>query len=318
MKMIKNPSSTTSKDLRFTNKLKTGLKKSSFKIAGALKNLFGNNKTETNLIETLEEILISADLGVTATNHIINKMKKNYDLNQMPYQQFIEACSTEITQLIKPSEKLLKINSDVKPFSILMVGVNGSGKTSTIGKLTKILKQTRQNISLVAADTFRAAAVKQLEVWGARNDVPIFTGNAGSDPASLVFDAMNTAKSRKDDILIIDTAGRLQNKDTLMDELRKIIRVMKKQDATAPHAILLVIDATVGQNAISQIQGFRDAANITGIILTKLDGTAKGGAVIGLCSKFLLPLYYVGVGEGIDDLQQFKAAEFADSLLGIP
>ncbi len=306
-----------SKEKSLRNTIKDGLHKSSSRIVNVLSNLFGKGEPSTHLLDELEDALISADLGVKAASQIINKVKQEYDLKNMSYANFLQACSAEIQNLMKPSQQSLTINPELKPFTILMVGVNGSGKTSSIGKLTNLLKQSGKKVSLVAADTFRAAAVKQLQVWGERNNVRVFTGTDGSDPASLVFDSMNSSKAQKDDVLLIDTAGRLQNKANLMDELSKIIRVIKKQDITAPHATLLVLDATVGQNAISQITGFCDAADVTGLILTKLDGTAKGGVIISLCSQFSLPLHYIGVGEGIADLKEFNAKEFADSLLGI-
>ena len=219
--------------------------------------------------------------------------------------------------MFEPLAVPLTIDPAKKPFVILVVGVNGAGKTTTIGKMAKQFHDQGQSVSLVAGDTFRAAAVEQLKVWGERTGAPVIARDTGADAAGLTFDALTEAKSRGDDILLVDTAGRLQNKDALMDELAKVVRVLGKVDETAPHAVLLVLDATVGQNAHSQVEVFKDVAGVTGLVMTKLDGTAKGGVVVALAERFGLPVHYLGIGEGVDDLRPFTAADFAKGLLDV-
>ncbi|MDD7424889.1 MAG: signal recognition particle-docking protein FtsY, partial [[Actinobacillus] rossii] len=220
----------------------------------------------------------------------------------------------EMAEILKPVEQPLEIDASKKPYVILMVGVNGVGKTTTIGKLARQFQQQGKSVMLAAGDTFRAAAVEQLQVWGERNHIPVIAQSTGSDSASVIFDAMQSAAARNIDILIADTAGRLQNKNNLMDELKKIVRVMKKYDETAPHEIMLTLDAGTGQNAISQAKLFNEAVGLTGISLTKLDGTAKGGVIFAIADQFNLPIRYIGVGEKIEDLRTFKADEFIDAL----
>jgi fused signal recognition particle receptor len=229
----------------------------------------------------------------------------------------MNALQETLVELLKPVEQPLEINSSKTPFVVLVVGVNGVGKTTTIGKMTKRFQSEGKSVMLAAGDTFRAAAVEQLQTWGDRNDVPVIAQHTGADSASVIFDAVQAAKSRGVDVLIADTAGRLHNKDNLMAELEKVLRVMKKIDDTAPHEVLLVLDAGTGQNAVSQAEAFTKAAPLTGIALTKLDGTAKGGIIFALAKKFEVPVRFIGVGEQVDDLNRFKADEFVDALLDI-
>ncbi|MEP1029136.1 MAG: signal recognition particle-docking protein FtsY, partial [Alphaproteobacteria bacterium] len=228
-----------------------------------------------------------------------------------------EALADEIAALLEPAARPLVVDGGPRPFVLLVCGVNGSGKTTTIGKLAAQFKAQGKSVLLAAGDTFRAAAIEQLQVWGERTGCPVVARAQGADPAGLAFDAVRDARDQGHDIVIIDTAGRLQNKKDLMAELEKVVRVIKKQDATAPHACLLVMDATIGQNAHSQVEAFKDAVEVTGLVMTKLDGSAKGGVVVALAEKFGLPVHAVGVGEGIDDLKPFEARSFARSLMGL-
>lgn len=297
------------------HKLSLGLKKSSDKFAEGLNNIFNKQKPDSQILQELEDVLLAADLGVQATNHIIQnfgsrKFDKNIDINDMK-----KALLEDITTILSPCEKEFIITKPAdSPFVVLMTGVNGAGKTTTIGKLAAKLKSKYQ-ISFIAGDTFRAAAVEQLEEWGNRCRIRVHKGAPGCDAAGLCFDGLQEAVKQKDDIVFIDTAGRLQNKTDLMNELKKIIRVIKKVIPDAPHASLLTIDATTGQNALSQIQLFKEAANINGLIITKLDGSSKGGILVAMAQEQSLPVYYIGVGEQIDDLNKFTAQEYANKLL---
>lgn len=307
----------------FLQKLGLGLKKSSNQIVNGLSNIFLRRKVDDQTLEELEETLLSADLGVTVTSKIIARFSKEKFDKECDENEIKTALATQIAEIMKPCEKSFAVATDKKPFVILMAGVNGGGKTTTIGKLAAKFQQKasffskKPQISFIAADTFRAAAVEQLKVWGERNDVKVFYGPEGCDAAGLCFDGLNEAIKRQDDIVFIDTAGRLQNKTGLMDELRKIVRVIKKVMPDAPHETLLTLDATTGQNAISQVEIFNREIGLSGLIITKLDGTSRGGILVAIAEKFNLPVYFIGVGEKIDDLDEFKADEFAKGLLGI-
>ncbi|OOS01488.1 signal recognition particle-docking protein FtsY [Canicola haemoglobinophilus] len=299
----------------FFSRLVKGLLKTKQNIGTGFRSLFLGKKIDDELFEELEEQLLIADIGVSTTTKIINNLTQHASRKQLQdadllYQQL----KVELADILKPVEQPLQLDSSKKPYVILMVGVNGVGKTTTIGKLAHQFQAQGKSVMLAAGDTFRAAAVEQLQVWGERNNIPVIAQSTGSDSASVIFDAMQSAAARNIDVLIADTAGRLQNKNNLMDELKKIVRVMKKYDETAPHEIMLTLDAGTGQNAISQAKLFNEAVGLTGISLTKLDGTAKGGVIFAIADQFNLPIRYIGVGEKIDDLRPFQADEFIDAL----
>ncbi len=299
----------------FFSRLVKGLLKTKQNIGAGFRSLFSGKKIDDDLFEELEEQLLVADIGMPTTSKIINNLTEHATRQQLKdadllYQQL----KIEMADILKPVEQPLVIDSTKKPYVILMVGVNGVGKTTTIGKLARQFQSQGKSVMLAAGDTFRAAAVEQLQVWGERNHIPVIAQSTGSDSASVIFDAMQSAAARNIDILIADTAGRLQNKNNLMDELKKIVRVMKKYDESAPHEIMLTLDAGTGQNAISQAKLFNEAVGLTGISLTKLDGTAKGGVIFAIADQFNLPIRYIGVGEKIEDLRTFNAQEFIDAL----
>jgi fused signal recognition particle receptor len=300
----------------FFERIKRGLSRTSSQFAEGLGNLFLGRKTiDEDLFEELETQLLVADVGMEATQDIIDSLTAKVARKQLADPDALyKALREELTSLLRPVEQPLVITEDKKPFVILVVGVNGVGKTTTIGKLAKRFQQQGKKVMLAAGDTFRAAAVEQLQVWGERNQVPVIAQHTGADSASVIFDAVQAAQARGIDVIIADTAGRLHNKNHLMDELSKVKRVMAKLDVTAPHEVLLVLDAGTGQNAVNQAEQFRDAAGVTGLVLTKLDGTAKGGVIFALSKKFNLPVRFIGVGETIDDLQPFVADEFVKAL----
>ena len=298
-------------------KLKTGLFKSSEKITQGVKKIFVNKKLDVQVLNDLEELLIMADLGPTAAEKLTAELaNEKFDKNITPDEVRI-FLAKKIEEILVNVAKPLEINNDKKPNVVLVVGVNGTGKTTTIGKLAHQYSKLNKKIIIAACDTFRAAAVEQLEIWAKRTNADFLKGNEGSDPASLAYDALQKAKSENSDILFIDTAGRVQNKTELMEELAKIIRVIRKIDPTSPQHCLLTLDATTGQNAISQVEIFKEIAEISGLIVTKLDGSAKGGILLSLAEKFNLPVHAIGVGEKIEDLQSFEASEFAKSLMGL-
>lgn len=299
----------------FFKKLGFGLKKSSSKLTEGISDIFTKKKVDEQTLEELEELLITSDLGVKASTKIINAFAKRRLDKDISDNEIKAELATDIEAILKPCEKPLKIEKSPKPFVILMVGVNGAGKTTTIGKLASKLKAQGKQISFIAADTFRAAAVEQLQVWGNRSNIRVFSGANGCDSAGLCFDGITEAIKQGDDIVFIDTAGRLQNKTGLMDELKKVVKVIKKVLPDAPHATLLTIDATTGQNALSQVQIFKEIVDVTGLVVTKLDGSAKGGILVAVAEENPTPIHYVGVGEGIDDLDEFKADEYAKGLL---
>ncbi|MBQ8784431.1 MAG: signal recognition particle-docking protein FtsY [Alphaproteobacteria bacterium] len=299
------------------NKLGLGLKKSSARLTDGISGIFTKKRLDSQTLEELEELLISADMGVMTSAKIISSFgskRQDKDISENEIRQLL---AEEIEKIILPCEKSLVIDRSKKPFVIMMIGVNGAGKTTTIGKLTQKFKNQGLKVSLIAADTFRAAAVEQLKVWGERSNVRVFAGENGCDSAGLCYDGLAQAIKNDDDIVFIDTAGRLQNKNGLMDELKKINRVIKKIIPSAPHSTILTLDATNGQNALSQVEIFSQATEVSGLIITKLDGTAKGGILAAIADKHPIPVHYIGIGEGIDDLDEFKAAEYAKSLLNI-
>ena len=300
----------------FLDRLKQGLSKTSASLGEGMASLFlGKKAIDDDLLEDLETRLLTADVGVEATTAIIGNLTKRVARKELADSGALyKALQGELTALLKPVEQPLKIDSSKQPYVILVVGVNGAGKTTTIGKLAKKLQQDGKKVMLAAGDTFRAAAVEQLQVWGERNQIAVIAQHTGADSASVIFDAVQAAKSRGMDVLIADTAGRLHTKDNLMEELKKVRRVIGKLDDTAPHEVLLVLDAGTGQNAISQAKQFHQTVNLTGLALTKLDGTAKGGVIFALAKQFALPIRYIGVGEGIDDLRTFEAEAFVQAL----
>lgn len=299
----------------FFSRLLKGLVKTKQSIGSGFRNFFRGKHIDDELFEELEEQLLVADLGMPTTTKIINNLTQHATKQQLKdadllYQQL----KVELADVLKPVSQPLEIDTNKKPYVILMVGVNGVGKTTTIGKLARKFQDEGKSVMLAAGDTFRAAAVEQLQVWGERNNIPVVAQATGSDSASVIFDAMQSAASKGIDILIADTAGRLQNKNNLMDELKKIVRVMKKYDESAPHEIMLTLDAGTGQNAISQAKLFNESVGLTGISLTKLDGTAKGGVIFAIADQFKLPIRFIGVGEKIEDLRPFNADEFIEAL----
>ncbi|WP_283709396.1 signal recognition particle-docking protein FtsY [Pseudoalteromonas prydzensis] len=299
----------------FFARLKKGLLKTKVNLGSGFASIFTGKKIDDELFEDLETQLLTADLGVDTTMKLIDRLTDAADRKQLKDGDALyELMKQEMAAMLKTAEQPLEIPADKKPFVILMVGVNGVGKTTTIGKLAKQFQDQGKSVMLAAGDTFRAAAVEQLQVWGERNKIPVIAQHTGADSASVVFDAFQAAKARNIDVLIADTAGRLQNKDNLMQELEKIARVMKKIDADAPHEVMLTIDAGTGQNAISQVNLFNQCVGLTGITLSKLDGTAKGGVIFAVADKFNIPIRYIGVGEGIEDLRAFNSNDFIDAL----
>jgi fused signal recognition particle receptor len=297
-------------------RLSGGLRRTSASIGGAVADLVAKRKLDQALLDDIEEVLIRADLGVDSAANIAAAVGEGrYDKSITP-EEVKAVVAAEVEKVLTPVARALVIGTE-KPFVVLVVGVNGSGKTTTIGKLAARLRDEGHSVMLAAGDTFRAAAIDQLSVWGGRSGAPVIARAPGADAAGLAFDALTEARGEAIDVLLIDTAGRLQNKAVLMEELEKIVRVMKKVDPTAPHAVLLVLDATVGQNALSQVEVFRDIAGVTGLVMTKLDGTARGGILVAVAAKFGLPVHFIGVGEGIEDLAPFSAKDFARAIAGI-
>ena len=299
----------------FFARLKRGLSRTSDNLVQGMGNLFlGRKEIDAELLEELESRLLLADVGVEATMEIIESLTQRVSRKELTDPQALQqALKEELLALLKPCEQPLEVSGN-KPYVILMVGVNGVGKTTTIGKLAKRFQAEGRSVMLAAGDTFRAAAVEQLQVWGERNQVPVVAQHTGADSASVVFDALQAAKAREVDVLIADTAGRLHNKDNLMEELKKVVRVMGKLDATAPHEVMLVLDAGTGQNALAQADNFRQWVGVSGVSLTKLDGTAKGGVIFAIARKLGLPIRFIGIGEAAEDLRPFAADEFIEAL----
>ena len=297
-------------------RLSGGLKRTSASIGGAVTDLVAKRRLDQAMLDEIEEVLIRADLGVESAARIAAAVGEGRYDKSITADEVKAVVATEVEKVLTPVAKPLSIG-ERKPFVALVIGVNGSGKTTTIGKLAAKFRADGRSVMLAAGDTFRAAAIDQPNIWGGRSGASVIARAPGADAAGLAFDALTEARGEDVDVLLVDTAGRLQNKAVLMDELQKIVRVMKKVDPTVPHAVLLVLDATVGQNALSQVEVFRDIAGVTGLVMTKLDGTARGGILVAIAAKYGLPVHFIGVGEGIDDLAPFSAKDFARAIAGI-
>jgi len=302
--------------ISFFQKLGFGLKKTSDKISTGIKDIVSRRKIDKAVLEELEELLISADMGIKASADIIAAFGGQRFDKEISDAEVREALSVEIANILKPMEAAFDV-ADRKPYVVLMVGVNGAGKTTTIGKLASKIVKEGKKVSFIAGDTFRAAAVEQLEAWAFRTGAHIFKGVHGCDAAGLCYDGLNAAIKRGDDVVFIDTAGRLQNKEGLMDELKKIVRVIKKVMPDAPHLTLLTLDATTGQNAVAQVEVFKKMTDVNGLVVTKLDGSAKGGILTAIAKEYPTPVYFVGVGEQVEDLDVFKADDYAKNLMGL-
>jgi fused signal recognition particle receptor len=298
-------------------RLSGGLKRTSSSLGSAVAALVVKRKLDRAMLDDIEDVLLRADLGAGVAARIAAAVGHGRYDKTISAEEVKTVVATEVEKVLIGVAKPLVIDADKKPFVILMVGVNGSGKTTTIGKLASKFSGEGRKVMLAAGDTFRAAAIEQLKVWGERTGSPVISGTQGSDSASLAFTAVTAARNDARDVLLIDTAGRLQNKAELMNELDKVVRVIRKVDASAPHAVLLVLDATVGQNALSQVEAFHRVAGVTGLVMTKLDGTARGGILVALAERFKLPVHFIGVGEGVEDLSDFAAKDFAQAIAGI-
>ena len=297
-------------------RLSGGLKRTSASIGGAVTDLVAKRRLDQAMLDEIEEVLIRADLGVESAARIAAAVGEGRYDKSITADEVKAVVAAEVEKVLTPVAKPFLIGAG-KPFVALIVGVNGSGKTTTIGKLAAKFRAEGRSVLLAAGDTFRAAAIDQLNIWGGRSGASVIARAPGADAAGLAFDALTQARGEEVDVLLVDTAGRLQNKAVLMDELQKIVRVMKKVDPAVPHAVLLVLDATVGQNALSQVEVFRDIAGVTGLVMTKLDGTARGGILVAIAAKYGLPVHFIGVGESIDDLAPFSAKDFARAIAGI-
>ncbi|MCM1323525.1 MAG: signal recognition particle-docking protein FtsY [Acetobacter sp.] len=301
----------------FFKKLGFGLKKTSQNLSQGIADIFTKESLSDDVVTDLEELLYTADVGVKATTEIIEKFSARRFEKGSDIIKIKEELCSDIVNILKPSEQELVIDKNKKPYVILMVGVNGAGKTTTIGKLGKKFAEQGYKVSFIAADTFRAAAVEQLAVWGSRNNLRVFSGAAGCDSAGLCYDGLKEAEKQGDDIVFIDTAGRLQNKKGLMEELQKIVRVIKKVFPEAPHKTLITIDATTGQNGLDQVKTFKELVDVNGVVVTKLDGSSKGGILVAIASEIGIPIHFVGVGEQVEDMDIFKAEDFAKGLLDL-
>ncbi len=304
--------------MSWLKKLTDGLRKTSASATSQLTGIFTGKKINADTMESLEEALISADLGVAASSKIVQELAKKYNGKSGEQDELLDALAVAISNILKPLQKQLLVLDTYHPHIMMLVGVNGSGKTTTAGKLARRFSQQGKKVVLVAADTFRAAAIEQLKGWAERSSVDILSAERGADPAALVYQSIEKARQQKADLILIDTAGRLQNRTELMEELAKIVRVIKKLVPEAPHDSLIVLDGTVGQNSISQLKAFQEVSAITGLIMTKLDGSARGGALVALAEEFELPIHLIGVGETAEDLQDFNANAYARALLGLP
>ncbi len=303
--------------MSWLKKLTSGLSKTSARVTSSLSSLLGRSSIDASSIEEVEDALISADLGTAAAARLAERVRRHKLDGEVTAEALATALADGITEILEPVAAPLVPQPGNRPHVVLLVGVNGSGKTTTAGKLAQQWRQEGKSVMLAAGDTFRAAAIEQLQIWGERTGTEVIAGAQGGDAAALAYQALEQARSKGTDVLIIDTAGRLQNRTELMDELAKIVRVIRKLDEEAPHDSVIVLDGTVGQNALSQVSAFQDIADVSGLIVTKLDGSAKGGVVIALAEKFQLPVHAVGVGEGADDLQPFEARDFANALAGV-
>ena len=304
--------------MSWLKRLTDGLKKTSASATSQLTGIFTGKKINADTLESLEEALISADLGVSASSKIVQELAKKHDGKSGDQDELLDSLAVSISNILKPFQKQLLVSDTYHPHIMMLVGVNGSGKTTTAGKLARRFSQQGKKVVLVAADTFRAAAIEQLKGWAERSSVDILSAERGADPAALVYQSIEKARDQKADLILIDTAGRLQNRTELMEELAKIVRVIKKLVPEAPHDSLIVLDGTVGQNSISQLKAFQEVSAITGLIMTKLDGSARGGALVALAEEFELPIHLIGVGETAEDLQDFNANAYARALLGLP
>ncbi|WP_297732025.1 signal recognition particle-docking protein FtsY [uncultured Maricaulis sp.] len=300
----------------FFSRLAQGLKRSSTKLGDSVSAIFTKRKLDRDALDELEDVLIAADLGAAAAMRVTDRLAKDRFDKEVTDEEVREALAEVVAETLTPLEQALDL-SGAKPQVVLFVGVNGSGKTTTLGKIAVKLKREGRNPILAAGDTFRAAAIEQVTIWGERAKSPVIKREIGADAAGLAFDAIDQADRDGHDVVLIDTAGRLQNKTELMDELKKVVRVIKKRMPDAPHHVVLVLDGTVGSNAVSQAQAFLEASEVTGVVMTKLDGTAKGGALVQVAEKFQLPIHYIGIGEGEADLQPFSARDFSRALAGL-
>jgi fused signal recognition particle receptor len=298
-------------------RLRRGLSRSASNLSGGIAQIFTTRKIDTTTLSELEDLLIASDLGIAAASRLTESLRRSRVETGASGDEVRELLAGEVASVLLPAEAPLVVNADLKPHVMLVVGVNGTGKTTTIGKLAQRFKSDGRAVMLAAGDTFRAAAIDQLKVWGERTGAPVVAREVGADSAGLAFDALEKARADGMDVLLIDTAGRLQNKAALMAELEKLIRVIRKLDPSAPHSVIQVLDATTGQNAIGQVEVFQKVAGVTGLIMTKLDGTARGGILVPLTEKFHLPIYAIGVGEAAEDLQPFRAGPFARALTGL-
>jgi fused signal recognition particle receptor len=298
-------------------RLRRGLSRSSNQLTESVTGLFTKKKLDATTLQDLEDTLIQADLGVDTAMRVTDRLSEARYQKGISSEELQEVLASEIEAVLAPVAQPLAIDPDRKPFVILVVGVNGTGKTTTIGKLSAKLAHDGRRVVLAAGDTFRAAAVEQLGIWGERTGATVVARETGADAAGLVFDALDTAKREAADVLLVDTAGRLQNRAELMAELEKVVRVIRRKDETAPHAVLLTLDATTGQNAMNQVDIFKKQVGVTGLVMTKLDGTARGGILVAIAAKHGLPVHYVGVGEGVDDLAPFSARDFARAIAGL-
>ncbi|WP_448577930.1 signal recognition particle-docking protein FtsY [Thermaurantiacus sp.] len=301
----------------FLARMRAGLERSSRKLGETLTLFVGGGKIEAEDLEQIEEALIAADLGPVVSARIVDQLREARVIGELTLARVRDVVANEIAAILRPLARPLEITAFPRPHVILVVGVNGTGKTTTIAKLGHLFQEEDYDVMFAAGDTFRAAAVEQLKIWGQRLSVPVISGPEGTDAAGLAYQAMTEAKASGRDVLLVDTAGRLQNKAGLMDELAKIRRVLAKQDPSAPHDTILVLDATTGQNALSQIEIFREVAGVTGLVMTKLDGTARGGVLVAAAERFRLPIHALGVGERLGDLRPFDADAFARALAGV-
>jgi fused signal recognition particle receptor len=310
------PEAPPTKKQNWFARLASGLKRSSDQLTTSITSVFTKKKLDAAMLEDLEDVLIQSDFGLEMASQVTEALRRDRFDRDISAEEVRQVLAAEIVKVLDPVAQPLVIDRTQKPFVILMIGVNGSGKTTTIGKLASLLGAEGKKVMLAAGDTFRAAAIEQLQVWGQRTGAPVVAKPAGSDASGLAFEAVERARAEGSDVLIIDTAGRLQNRDELMNELEKIIRVIRKVDPTAPHATLLTLDATTGQNALNQVEIFGKRAGVTGIVMTKLDGTARGGILVAIAQKFGLPVHFIGVGEGVDNLEPFAARDFAEAIAG--
>ena len=302
------------KKVGWFQRLKAGLTKTSARLSEDIAGIFTKRKLDADTLQELEDLLVQADLGVETAMRITDALSKGRFNKEIAPEEVRTVLAAEVERVLAPVAVPLRIDPAHRPHVILVVGVNGTGKTTTIGKLAHQLAQQGKKVTLAAGDTFRAAAVEQLKIWGERTKAEVIARSVGADSAGLAFDALNRARENGSDVLLIDTAGRLQNKQVLMEELEKVLRVLRKIDPAAPHQVLLVLDATTGQNALNQVEVFKDKAGVTGLVMTKLDGTARGGILVAISAKFGLPVHAIGVGEGVEDLAAFDAGEFARAI----